>query len=153
MVFFKCDYDYYRVSTSFEPIDADLDAPTRKDLLSMSHGHVGSVNDDGPEVGDLPGARHGPGQGALLRGGEERGLHQAVTSLLQQELLGVNNLGLLEADEFIEKIILKKRQLLSLMSEYKGSLTLQADRPILSSALLVSSSAYPSFSANSTFEN
>ena len=47
----------------------------------------------------------------------------------------------------------KGKQLLSLIFEDKGSLTLQAERPILSSALLVNSSAYPSFSANSTFEH
>ena len=141
------------MSTSFEPIDTDLDAPTGEDVLSMGHRHVGPVNDDGPEVGELPGARHGPGEGALLGGGEEGGLNQTVTRLLQQQILGVDNLGLLEADKFIEKIILKERQLLNLMSEDKGSLTLQAEKPILSRALLVSSSAYPSFSANSTFEN
>ena len=143
----------YRVSTSFEPIDADLYSPTGKDLLPMGHGHIGSVNDDWPEVGcGLPGARHGSGQGALIGGGEEGGLDQAVTRLLQQQLPGINNLGLLEADEFIEKIILKEKQLLSLIFEDKGSLTLQAESPILPSALLVNSSAYPSFSANSTFE-
>ena len=103
------------MSTSFEPIDTDLDAPTGEDVLSMGHGHVGSVNDDGPEVGDLPGARRGPGQGTLLGVGEEGRLHQAVTRLLQQQILGVDNLGLLEADEFIEKIILEERQLLNLM--------------------------------------
>lgn len=97
----------YRVSTSFEPIDADLYSPTGKDLLPMGHGHIGSVNDDWPEVGcGLPGARHGSGQGALIGGSEEGGLDQAVTRLLQQQLPGINNLGLLEADKFIEKIIL-----------------------------------------------
>ena len=95
------------MSTSLEPIDTDLDAPTGEDVLSMSHRHVGPVNDDWPEVGKLPGARHGPGEGALLGGGKEGGLNQTVTRLLQQQILGVDNLGLLEADKFIEKVILK----------------------------------------------
>ena len=144
----------YRVTTSFKPVDADLYSPTGEDFLPMRHGHIGPVNDDWPEVGcGLSGARYRSGQGVLIWGGEEGGLDQGVTRLLQQQLLGINNLGLLEADEFIEKIILKEKQLLSLIFEDKGSLTLQAESPILSSALLVNSSAYPSFSANSTFEH